>query len=81
MPLAFAFLGTPLALSRRGGGRAFGVMFSLMSYVGYYLIARAAVQVAEKGELSPVLAGQAPNLLFVVVGLALMLRVERRGAA
>lgn len=81
MPLAFAFLGTPLALSRRGGGRAFGVMFSLMSYVGYYLIARAAVQVAEKGELSPWLAGQAPNLLFVVVGVLLMVRVERRGAA
>ena len=56
-------------------------MFSLMSYVGYYLIARAAVQVAEKGELSPWLAGQAPNLLFVVVGLLLMVRVERRGAA
>lgn len=81
MPLAFAFLGTPLALSRRGGGRAWGVVFSLASYVGYYLLARAAVQVAEKGELAPMLAGQVPNLLFVAVGLALMLRVERRGAA
>ncbi|MBL8935248.1 MAG: LptF/LptG family permease [Archangium sp.] len=81
MPLSFAFLGTPLALSRRGGGRAFSVLFSLFSYVGYYLLARAAVQVAEKGELAPALAGQAPNLLFVVAGLLLMLRVERRGAA
>lgn len=81
MPLAFAFLGTPLALSRRGGGRAFSVLFSLTSYVGYYLLARAAVQVAEKGQLAPLIAGQVPNLLFVVVGLLLMVRVERRGAA
>ncbi|MBL8918273.1 MAG: LptF/LptG family permease, partial [Myxococcaceae bacterium] len=81
MPLAFAFLGTPLALARRGGGRAFSVLFSLTSYVGYYLLARAAVQFAEKGELAPVIAGQVPNLLFVVVGLLLMVRVERRGAA
>lgn len=81
MPLAFACLGTPLALFRRGGSRAFGVVFSLLSYVGYYLLARAAVQVAEGGQLPPVLAGQVPNLVFVVAGLALMLRVERRGAS
>lgn len=81
MPLAFAFLGTPLALGRRGGGRAFGVLFALFSYVGYYLLARTAVQVAEGGTLSPAVAGQLANLVFVAVGLILMARVERRGAS
>jgi lipopolysaccharide export system permease protein len=81
MPLAFAFIGTPLALGRRGGGAAWAALFALLGYVGYYLIARAAVQLAEKGSLAPALAGQLPNVIFVVAGLLLMLRVERRGAA
>ncbi len=81
MPLAFAFLGTPLALFRRGGGRAFGVVFSLASYVGFYLVARTAVQFAEAGSLSPWVAGQFPNALFIALGVVLMWRVERRGTA
>ncbi len=80
MPLAFAFLGAPLAIARRRGGRGWGVLFTLVGYLGYYVLARLAVQLADAGSLSPVLAGQLPNLVFVTVGLLVLRGIVRRGA-
>lgn len=82
MPLSFAALGTPLAIwRRRRGGRAWGFLLTLAGYLGFYLVARTAVQLAEKGVLVPMLAGQLPNVLFVGVGGLLLWSVVRRGAA
>lgn len=81
MPLSFAFLGVPLAIARRRGGRGWGVFFTLGGYVGFYVIARLAVQLADAGTLAPWFAGQLPNFLFISLGLAVMARVVRRGAA
>ncbi len=81
MPFAFACLGTPLALSRRGGGRGRGFLLTLFGYVAFYLLARMSVQVGESGAMPVWLAGQMPNLVFVAVGLGLMRWVDRRGTA
>jgi lipopolysaccharide export system permease protein len=81
MPLAFAFLGVPLALLRRRGGRGWGVLFTLGGYIGFYVVARLAVQLADKGTLPPLVAGQAPNVVFIALGLAVLARVVRRGSA
>lgn len=80
MPLAFAFLGAPLAILRRAG-RAWGFLFTLAGYVGFYLVARAAVQLGDAGTVPPVIAGQLPNAVFIGAGLAAMAWVVRRGAA
>ena len=80
MPLSFAFLGGPLAIARRRGGRAWGALFTLAGYVGFYAVARMAVQLADAGVLAPSLAGQLPNALFVGVGLLVLWLVMRRGA-
>lgn len=80
MPLAFAFLGAPLAVLRRGG-RAWGFLFTLGGYVGFYLLARLSVQLADAGRLMPALAGQLPNLVFIAAGLLFLRRVVRQGAA
>jgi lipopolysaccharide export system permease protein len=79
MPLAFAFLGVPLGLLRRTSGRARGVMATLLGYVAFYLLARASVSFGEKGVLAPWLAGQLPNLVFVLGGLLALIWAERRG--
>jgi lipopolysaccharide export system permease protein len=81
MPLSFAFLGAPLAIARRRGGRAWGILFTLAGYVAFYLVARLAVQLADAGALSPILAGQAPNVLFIGLGILLVRSVVKRGAA
>lgn len=80
MPFAFACLGTPLALSRRRGGRGRGFLLTLASYVGFYVLARAAVQFGEAGQIPGWLAGQLANVVFIAAGLALMVLVDRRGA-
>lgn len=80
MPLSFAFLGGPLAIARRRGGRGWGVFFALAGYASFYVVARLAVQLADAGQLDPALAGQLPNLVFIAIGLALLVRVVRRGS-
>ncbi len=80
MPLAFAVLGAPLALVRRGGGRARGFVFTLLGFAGYYALARSGAQAAVKGQVPAVLGGQLANLVFVAVGLWLMRLTEKRGA-
>lgn len=81
MPLAFALLGAPLALFRRGGSRARGFLLTLAGFVAYYLLARTGVQLGEKAQLPALLAGQLPNLVFAAVGGALLWLVGKRGVA
>ena len=82
MPFAFACLGTPLALSRsgRGGGRGRGFLLTLGGYVAFYVLARLSVQIGETGAIPTWLAGQLPNVLFIVTGLLLLrwVRMQRR---
>ncbi|MEW5743520.1 MAG: LptF/LptG family permease [Myxococcota bacterium] len=80
MPLAFALLGAPLAVVRRGG-RAWGFVFTLFAFAAYYALARSGAQAAVTGKVPPLLGGQVANLVFLVVGVALMWRISRKGAA
>lgn len=80
MPLAFAFIGGPLATLRRGG-RAWGVLLTLAGYFGFYALARVAMSLARAENLSPLLAGQLPNLVFLFFGACLFGLVARRGSA
>ncbi|MCC6333993.1 MAG: LptF/LptG family permease [Myxococcales bacterium] len=79
MPLAFALLGAPLAVLRRGG-RTWGFVFTLASFAAYYALARSGAQAAVTGKVPPLLGGQLANLVFLAVGVALMWRISRKGA-
>ena len=79
MPLAFAVIGVPLALARRGG-RSRSFLLTLGAYVAYYLLARGCVSFGERGALPALLAGQLPNLVFVACGLAGLAVLNRRAA-
>jgi lipopolysaccharide export system permease protein len=81
MPLAFAVMGTPLAMSRRQAGRARGYVLTIAGYILYFVLSRAFVALGEQGKMAPLLAGQLPNLIFLALGAAAMARVSRSGGA
>lgn len=78
-PLSFALLGTPLAIGRRQGGRAWGYLLTLGAYVLFYVLMRLFEQMGQQGKLPVLLAGQLANILFCAVGLVAMYRVSRSG--
>ncbi|WNG38339.1 YjgP/YjgQ family permease [Archangium violaceum] len=78
-PLSFALLGTPLAIGRRQGGRAWGYLLTLGGYVLFYLLMRFFEQMGQQGKMPVLLAGQLANILFCVAGLVAMYRVSRSG--
>ncbi|QSQ16297.1 LptF/LptG family permease [Myxococcus landrumensis] len=78
-PIAFALLGTPLAIGRRQAGRAWGYLLTLGGYVLYYLLSRAFEQLGQQGKLPAPLAGQLANLVFMAVGAVALYRVSRSG--
>jgi lipopolysaccharide export system permease protein len=79
MPLSFALLGVPLALARRTSGRARGVMLTLAGYAAFYVLAQVSTSFGEKGALPALVAGQAPNVVFVALGLLALWLIDRRG--
>jgi lipopolysaccharide export system permease protein len=81
MPLSFALLGVPLALSRRTSGRARGVMLTLAGYAAFYVLAQVSTSFGEKGVLPALIAGLAPNLVFLALGLLARRLIDRRGLA
>jgi lipopolysaccharide export system permease protein len=80
-PLAFALLGVPLALARRGLVRGRGYAVALVGYVAYYVLYRALENLGSQGKLPLLLAGQLPNLLFAALGAAWLGRLGRPGVA
>lgn len=81
MPLAFALLGTALAMGRRGrSGRGQGFVVSIGAYIAFYVLFRAFEQMGNRGELPPALACQLANLLFAGLGAGMLWRLSRRGA-
>jgi lipopolysaccharide export system permease protein len=77
-PLAFALFGVPLAMASRAA-RTRAYLLTLLAYVAYYVLERAFENWGADGKLAPLLAGQAPNLLFGGLGLVAFLRLTRRG--
>jgi LPS export ABC transporter permease LptG/LPS export ABC transporter permease LptF len=73
--LVFASLALPLGFGNRRGGRSSGFAISIVVIVGYYLLLNNGEKAARFGDLSPILAAWAPNL--VIATLALLLAVRR----
>lgn len=79
-PIAFALLGTPLAIGRRQAGKAWGYLLTLGGYILYYLLSRAFEQLGQQGKLPPLLAGQLANVIFMAMGVVALYRVSRSGS-
>ncbi len=77
-PLAFALLGTPLAMNRKNS-RARGYLLTLLGYVAYYVLSRFFENLGAQDRMPLVVAGQLPNVLFAAVGCLVLYRVSRAG--
>ena len=80
-PLAFALLGTPLALWRRRSGRAWGYLLALAGYVTYYVVSRLFENLAMNGRVPIPVAGQLANVAFAAAGALALHLLGRAGAA
>jgi len=74
--LVIMLFGAPLATTVKKGGAAFGVGVSLGSTLVYILLLRLFGAIGIAGGLPPVWAAWTPNLMFLLVGAALLVRVR-----
>lgn len=70
--VVFAILALPLGISNRRSGKGAGFAASLAVLLVYYVLLSFLRTLAEKGGFPPALALWLPNLLFCLVGLALL---------
>ena len=79
--IVFILFGPPIALRfpRGGVGATLGV--SLVVFGLYYICLMAGETLADDGKLPPVVAMWAANVIFTVLGLALLLRIEKTADA
>jgi lipopolysaccharide export system permease protein len=74
--IIIAFFGAPLATSTQRGGTAYGIAVSLATTISFLVLIQLTKAVGGKGLIAPELAAWAPNMLFGVAGLILLLRVR-----
>jgi LPS export ABC transporter permease LptG/LPS export ABC transporter permease LptF len=82
LPLAcflLALVGVPLGISRRKGGKSTAFVVTVLLAFLYYMGMISLQQMARRGSFPAELAVWGPNLIFGVLGLVLLLRMERPG--
>jgi len=83
LPLAcvvFSFVGFPLGVFNRRGGKSSGIAISLGVVLFYWLILTFGEQLATEGRVSPYVALWSGNVLFTILGIYLIWRRERHEA-
>lgn len=75
--LVLAWVGIPLGLFTRKGGKAVGVMLAILLVFIYYVIMALGLGLAKQGRVSPELGLWAANAIFALAGAVMMLRLGR----
>ncbi len=78
--LIFVFLGLPLGSTTRKGGRTSGFTISIGIIVVYYILITAGEEIARDGRISPFLGMWGPNLIFILVSVALFIRSNKESS-
>ncbi len=78
--LMFALLAVPVGARPRRGGRAAGLILTLLLICGYYLIFITGAGMARQGLIWPSLGIWSANLLAALMGIFLLPRMEQVGA-
>ena len=74
--LVIVLFGAPLSTSSRRGGAAYGVGVSLAVTMIYLMLFKVGTAVGQSGALPPLVAAWMPNVLFLLGGIYLMVRVR-----
>lgn len=82
MPLAcllLALVGIPLGVTSRKGGKSAAFVLTVFLAFVYYMGLVSLIRLAQQGTLPVELAIWTPNLVFAVLGIALLARLETPG--
>lgn len=75
--LVLALVGIPLGLSTRKGGKAVGLMLTILLVFIYYIIMAFGWSFAKQGRLSPIVGLWTANVLFGVAGYVMLTHLRR----
>jgi LPS export ABC transporter permease LptF/LPS export ABC transporter permease LptG len=75
--LVLALVGIPLGLSTRKGGKAFGMLITILLVFIYYMIMAFGLSFSKQGRLNPALGLWLANLGFGAVGALMLLRIHQ----
>ena len=76
--LIFVLLGVPLGLQVKRGGKATGIIISIVLVLVYYILLSTTRSFGRGGMLTPVLAAWLPNIIFAILGIIITFRAERK---
>ncbi|MGA7919549.1 MAG: LPS export ABC transporter permease LptF [Candidatus Acidiferrales bacterium] len=74
--LVFALLGVPIGVRPRRGGRAAGLILTLVLIAGYYFLFVTGAHMAQQGSIAPWAGIWAANIAAVALGLVFLRRIE-----
>lgn len=75
--LVFALLGVPIGVRPRRGGRATGLILTLILIGGYYFLFVTGAHMAQQGRISAWLGIWAANIVAAAIGLFFLRRIEQ----
>ena len=76
--LVLALVGIPLGLSSKRGGKSSGFVLTILLVFAYYSSSLIGVSLAKQGKVSPLVGVWLADFVFLVGGLFLIWRAERR---
>jgi LPS export ABC transporter permease LptF/LPS export ABC transporter permease LptG len=74
--LVFALLGVPIGVRPRRGGRAAGLILTLVLIGGYYFLFVTGAHMAQQGSIAPWAGIWAANIGAIILGLVFLRRIE-----
>jgi len=76
--IVLALVGIPLGLSSKRGGKSTGFVLTILLVFAYYSLSLIGVSLARQGRLSPLWGGWMADIVFLLGGVFLLWRSERR---
>lgn len=77
--ILLALVGIPLGVSSRKAGKSAAFVLTVFLAFLYFMAQVSLLGLAKQGTLSPAVAAWTPNILFALVGLVLLVRLEIPG--
>jgi len=75
--LSLAFLGLPLGIANRRGGKGSGFSLSICVVIVYWLLSTSGQQMVREGRMSPWIGMWGPHVILLTLGAILFLTRER----
>jgi len=78
--IVFAFIGLPLGIQTRKGGKSGGFVISLIIIMLYYILITSGEALGDKGIIPPFLGMWAPNIILGIFGIYLCVRTAKESS-